>query len=120
MNDSATETQPGDGDLVLEYDLDAPPAQVWRAISIPEFREQWLPDGALADAVPVSTVGGEEIRYRVRDDEPPFLESVVTFRIRPNEGGGSTLRIIHAPPDPRRVSATPAANDDAPVLMRAA
>ncbi|MCL6713562.1 hypothetical protein M8R20_41990 [Pseudomonas sp. R2.Fl] len=120
MNESATETQPGDGDLVLEYELDAPPAQVWRAISIPAFREQWLPDRALADAAPVSSVGGEEIRYRVRDDEPPFLESIVTFRIRPNEGGGSTLRIIHAPPDPRLASAAPAANDDAPVLMRAA
>nr|WP_295376378.1 polyketide cyclase [Pseudoxanthomonas sp.] len=120
MNDSATETPTGDAGLVLEYDLDAPPAQVWRAISIPAFREQWLPEGALADAVPVSTSGEEEIRYRVREEEPPFLESVVTFRILPNENGGSTLRIIHAPPDARGASIAPAANDDAPVLMRAA
>lgn len=118
MNETAEET--GTDDLVLEYELDAPPDKVWRAISIPEFRERWLPDGALADAVPVSTSGDGEIRYRVRDDRPPFLESVVTFRVHPNESGGSTLRIIHAPPDARLARLAPAANDDAPVLMRAA
>ncbi len=120
MNDSTTEPPTGDGELVLEYDLDAPPSRVWRALSIPEFREQWLPDGALAGAGPVSSAGDGEIRYRVRDDEPPFLESTVTFRVRPNESGGSTLRIIHAPPDARLVAVAPAANDDAAVLMRAA
>ncbi|MGX5728939.1 SRPBCC family protein [Pseudoxanthomonas beigongshangi] len=120
MNDSATETPAGDGGLVLEYDLDAPPSKVWRAISIPEFREQWWPDGAQADPEPLSSSGGEEIRYRVRDREPPFLESIVTFRIRPNESGGCTLRIVHAPPRACLASIAPAANDDVPVLMRAA
>ncbi|MBF4190164.1 SRPBCC domain-containing protein, partial [Serratia ureilytica] len=31
--------------LVLEYSLDAPPEKVWRALSEPELREQWLPTG---------------------------------------------------------------------------
>ena len=26
--------------LVLEYDLDAPPAKVWRAVTIPALRER--------------------------------------------------------------------------------
>ena len=58
-------------DLVLEFELDAPPEKVWRAISIPAFRDKWLPKGELADAEPVSWAPGEEIRYRMRDDEPP-------------------------------------------------
>ncbi|MGG2475251.1 SRPBCC family protein, partial [Rhizobium sp. BR5] len=29
--------------IELEYDLDEPPQKVWRAISIPAFREHWLP-----------------------------------------------------------------------------
>lgn len=118
MKDPAGETETND--LVLEYELDAPPAKVWRAVSIPAFREQWLPDGALADATPLLSPGDGEIRYRLRDDEPPFLESVVTFQVRPNADGGSTLRIIHAPPAPRLALAMPAANDDMPCLMRAA
>ena len=28
-------------ELVLEYDLDAPPEKVWRALSIPAFRERF-------------------------------------------------------------------------------
>ncbi|MCX5580824.1 SRPBCC family protein [Kaistia terrae] len=87
--------------LVLEYELDAPPEKVWRAISIPEFREKWLPEGSLADAEPVSSTPGEEVRYGMRDAEPPFLESVVTFQLRPNEMGGTRLRIVHGLSDAR-------------------
>ena len=41
MNDGKT----GDParSLVLDYEIDAPPQKVWRAISIPELREHWLP-----------------------------------------------------------------------------
>jgi len=117
MTDPTEETAADD--LVLEYELDAPPSRVWRAISIPAFREQWLPDAALADGAPLPARGDGEIRYRLRDDEPPFLESVVTFQVRPNAEGGSTLRIIHALPAPWRATAM-AANDDTPSLMRAA
>lgn len=118
MSDPTEETKTND--LVFEFPLDAPPAQVWRAISIQAFREQWLPDGALADTAPLPSSGEGEIRYRLRDDEPPFLESVVTFQVRPDADGGSTLRIVHAPPVPPPALAKPAANDDVPRLMRAA
>jgi uncharacterized protein YndB with AHSA1/START domain len=119
MNDAAAEEQAKE--LSLEYELDAPPEKVWRAISIAAFREQWLPNRELADAEPVSSTPGEEIRYRMRDPEPPFLESVVTFQIRPGAAGGARLRIIHGLSDarlePRR---TAAANDNRLCLMRAA
>lgn len=107
-------------DLVLEYELDAPPEKVWRAISIAEFRDRWLPAGDLADDEPVSSAPGEEVRYRMRDGEPPFLESIVTFQVEPIAGGGTRLRIIHGLTDARLVQPSVAANSNDPVMMRAA
>jgi uncharacterized protein YndB with AHSA1/START domain len=108
-------------DLVFEYELDAPPEQVWRAISIPGFREKWLPAGDLADTDPISTAPGEEIRYAIRDGEPPFFESVVTFQVRPGTAGGSILRVVHGLTDKRLVPrAVQAANNNAPLMMLAA
>lgn len=119
MNDIDAEARTED--LVLEYDLDAPPEKVWRAISIPAFREKWLPGEDLAAAEPVSSAHGEEIRYRIRDGAPPFRESTVTLQVRPNAAGGSSLKIIHGPAEARgRPHTARAANDDLPCLMRAA
>jgi uncharacterized protein YndB with AHSA1/START domain len=81
--------------IELEYEIDEPPHKVWRAISVPEFRETWLPKEALAEPEACSLVPGHEVRYRMRESAPPFLESVVTFRIAPNATGGTSLRIIH-------------------------
>lgn len=77
MNDVKTEKH----DIELEYDFDEPPQKVWRAISIPEFRESWLPSDALADPEATSVTPGQEVRYRMRDNAPPFLESTVTFTV---------------------------------------
>lgn len=104
--------------LALEYDLDAPPEKVWRAISIPAFRDRWLPGGDLAEAEPVATEPGVEIRYRMRDGAPPFLDSVVTFRLRPGAAGGTILRVVHELAQARPAQAMPA-NRNGPV-MRAA
>ena len=118
---SETESEAQANDLVLEYELDAPVEKVWRAISIPAFREKWLPTQDLVDAKPVSSVPSEEVRYRMRDDEPPFLESTVTFQVLPNAVGGTKLRIIHGPVDIRLQLKPPrAANNNWPCLMRAA
>ncbi len=108
-------------DLVLDYELDAPPEKVWLAISNPALREKWLPKRELADATPISSISGEEARYRMRDDEPPFLESIVTFQIRPNATGGTRLRIIHGLGAATLMQRTPqAANSNRRSLMRAA
>jgi len=107
--------------LVFDYALDAPPEKVWRALSIAEFRERWLPKAALADGEPVGSVPGEAIGYRMRDDEPPFLESVVTFHVKPNADGGTDLRIIHRLSVPRcRLELPTPANSNGRCLMRAA
>jgi uncharacterized protein YndB with AHSA1/START domain len=119
MNETETET-PADS-LELVYDLDAPPQKVWRALSIPAFRERWLPTAALADPQAAALTPEREARYRMRDSEPPFLESVVTFQISANASGGTRLRIIHELVDARVTQATmTAANGNSPPRRRAA
>lgn len=103
--------------IELEYDLNEPPQKVWRAVSTPELRENWLPREALADPQAIFITPGEEVRYRLRDDAPPFLESIVTFRIAPNASGGTSLRIIHELDDARLRRA---ANNNGLSVMRAA
>jgi len=119
MNDLKTALRkPG---VELEYDLDEPPQKVWRAVSTPELRENWLPNEALADPQAISVTPGKEVRYRLRDDAPPFLESTVTFRIAPNANGGTSLRIIHELDDVRlRTAEKAAANNNSLTVMRAA
>ncbi|WP_186416666.1 SRPBCC domain-containing protein [Bosea sp. CS1GBMeth4] len=113
---SESDTQDPTRQLVFEYQLDAPPEKVWRALSIPAFRERWLP----ARAEALSAVPGEEVRYRLREEEPPFLESVVTFRLAPSEGG-TELRIIHGLTDARLAEQRPPpANSNQPLMARAA
>lgn len=68
-------------------------------------------DGDLAQAEPLATTPGEAVSYRLRDDQPPFRESVVTLQIVPDAGGGGLLRIIHQ---------LDAANDGPTTVMRAA
>jgi len=97
MNDMKAEVQAKMQESGFEqrYELDAPPEKVWRAISIAEFREKWLPREALADPKSLYETPGKEIRYKLRDDTPPHLESTVTFTIAPNGSGGTSLRIAH-------------------------
>lgn len=102
--------------LVFAYQLDAPPEKVWRALSIPAFRERWLP----AEVEAVSAVPGEAVCYRLTEEEPPFLDSIVTFQIAP-KAGGTELRIIHRPADAGLVGQMQApANSNQPRMLRAA
>ncbi|MBP1846198.1 uncharacterized protein YndB with AHSA1/START domain [Rhizobium petrolearium] len=119
MNDGKTK-RPNNG-IELEFDLDEPPQKVWRAISIPGFRDNWLPKDALVDSEATAITPGQEVRYRLRDGTPPFLESTVTFTIGPNTTGGTRLRIIHELTDARYDRmAKAAANSNNPALMLAA
>lgn len=88
---------------------------------MPAFRDRWLLGRDLADAEPISTAAGEEVSYRMRDDEPPFLVSIVTFQVRPDANGGTILRIVHGLADTRLApQMPPAANSNAPLMMLAA
>ena len=119
MNEDQTAKQ--ESGIELEFDLGDPPQKVWRAISIPEFRERWLPKEALALPDAITSIPGQEVRYRLRADSPPFLESTVTFTIAPNATGGTCLRIVHELTDARFDSMVgAAANNNSPLLMLAA
>ena len=115
---SDTDTDDRKQDLLFEYQLDAPPEKVWRALSIGEFRRRWLPDSDLADDRPVTVNSGEEIAFRMKEGEPPFQESLVTFRISANADGGTTLRICHSLTHTQ--VRTMAANTNTPGLLLAA
>ena len=82
-------------EIALEVELDAKPEKVWRAISLPAFRERWLPEADLAEPEPIASVPGVEVSYRMREEGAPFPDSTVTFRIEPGLKGGALLRIIH-------------------------
>jgi hypothetical protein len=98
MSDIASdprEEPEAEAEIALEYELDAPPEKVWRAIAVAAFRERWLPQADLAEPEPIASIPGVEARYRMREEGAPFPESTVTFRIEPGPQGGALLRIIH-------------------------
>ncbi len=112
-----TPEAPGNG-IALEYALDEPPQKGWRAISIPAFREHWLPNKVLAEPDAIDIKPGEELRYRLREDNPPFLESTVTFRITANADGGTILSIIHdLPVHTVRVTKAAANHNGSPIKL---
>jgi len=86
---------PTDDAVVVECDLEAAPAKVWRAIAEPDLRDAWLGE---------AEAGPAEVR---RADPPGRLdlawpthegESLISFEIDPSEDGGSHLRITHHAP----------------------
>ena len=82
-------------EIALEYELDAPPEKVWRAIAVAAFRERWLPQADLTGPEPIASIPGVEVRYRMREEGAPFQQSTVTFRIEPGPQGGTLFRVIH-------------------------
>ena len=82
-------------EIALEYELDAVPEKVWRTIAVPAFRERWLPQADLAEPEPIASIPGVEVRYRIRENGAPFVDSTVTFRIGPGPRGGTLFRVIH-------------------------
>ena len=123
--------------VTFEYELDAPPAQVWRAVTIPEFVAQWLTPGLIAPegATPASEGAtppavslrlldeepGRSVRYLWREEASPLPESLVTFRLHPNDAGGTTFRIVHElMVGPHILPRQSPANGNAPPLLLAA
>jgi uncharacterized protein YndB with AHSA1/START domain len=94
MSDIASDPRE-DAEIALEYELDAAPEKVWRAIAVAAFRERWLPQADLAEPEPIASIPGVEVRYRMREEGAPFQQSTVTFRIEPGSQGGTLFRVIH-------------------------
>ena len=127
-----TDATPGRRDILdFEYELDASPAKVWRALTIPEYVARWLtpPAGespAQQGAAPLQPPAllrlldcepNQSVRYLWRDAASPFVESTVTFRVAANEAGGTTFRIVHELNAAERM---PAANSNRSTLLLAA
>lgn len=119
-DDTTAEDTTADDDLEFEADFDAPPEKVWRAVTEPELRDRWLPGATLAGGGPVIETPGSRVSYRMRDDEPPHLESVATFEIVPNGEGGTRLVIRHRLSEARAAGRPAPANGNGTVMMRAA
>ena len=118
--------------LNFEYQLDAPPAKVWRALTIPEYVARWLiaPEreaSALEDVKPLrpqpvslrllDCEPNQSVRYSWNEAASPFLESVVTFRLAANDAGGTTFSIVH---ERNIATRKQAANSNRPLLLLAA
>ncbi|MCG8490903.1 MAG: hypothetical protein MI743_04750 [Sneathiellales bacterium] len=102
------------------YKLAASPEKIWKALNIPEFRRRWWPDGEGAEKEETET-SELSVRYRMKEKEPPFLESVVTFKIVPEDGQTTTLEIIHQLEDSIVIQLDDrVANDNSGPLMLAA
>ncbi|MET1416434.1 SRPBCC domain-containing protein [Roseibium sp. HPY-6] len=118
---SETDLETPEPELAFECILDAPPEKVWRAISQSELRERWLPGSDLKDPRPSSIVPGREISFTMRERQPPFLESTVTFQIEPDDGGNTLFRITHKLIEmPKSLQTSDAANENGLALMQAA
>jgi hypothetical protein len=91
-----------EAEIALEYELDAAPEKVWRAIAVAAFRERWLPNADLAEPEPIQSIPGVEVKYRMREEGAPFPDSTVTFRIEPGIRGGTLFRVIHRIEDDAR------------------
>ena len=120
-------------DLVFECELDASPAKVWRALTIPGYVAAWLAPmklethaeglrfdgkaGGLAGKVDCTVLAFEpphRLRYAWREDDgSSTLDSVVTFELDPIDDGGTHLRITHGD----FVLKPVAANLNEPVMM---
>lgn len=80
--------------LLLEYELDAPPEKVWRAVTTADLREQWLPNSDLVEIETSLSGPQREACYRMRESDPPYVQNTVIFQITPLVTGGTCLRII--------------------------
>lgn len=114
--------------LTYEYELDAPPEKVWRALTVPEFLQRWLVAPSPADSGEQTELAslsllesetGRYVRYAMGEKRDQPAGDIVTFLIDPNDAGGTTFRIVHEARPAAKLSVT-AANGNQPALLRAA
>lgn len=103
--------------MEFEFELEAPPAKVWRALTVDELLKAWLLEGTDAATEAPEVIEADpphRLSWGFRDsaDEP----ALVTITLTPNDSGGTALRLVH-----RRVATLrPAANSNGPALRMAA
>ena len=85
--------------LTLEYDLDEAPEKVWRALTDPALVAAWLepPTNTTVEREILEAEPERRLSYSWRETPEGGrpLDSIVTFEITPQPGGGSHLRLVH-------------------------
>jgi uncharacterized protein YndB with AHSA1/START domain len=113
-----------DGAMAFEFDLDAAPEKVWRALTVPALLERWLlPEGGNAPGLDA------QVETELLEADPPRSlsrrwreagqdDDLVSVTLTPNEAGGTALKLVHM----RRAFALPepANGNSVMMLLRAA
>ncbi len=98
--------------VIVDCDLAEPPEKVWRALTVPELLAAWLMPNDFAPTVghdftfrpergpdiACEVLDVEEnrlIRYSWREACDDQVDSIVTVRLTPLQGGGTHLRLVH-------------------------
>jgi len=82
--------------VTVECALDAAPEKVWRALSIPAYRDAWLlpdGDGERFTAEVVEAVPPHRLRLSWREGDA--AGELVTFTLEATPDGGTWLRLVH-------------------------
>lgn len=95
-----SEPQSEEQRVTVECALDATPEKVWRALSIPAYRNAWLlPDGdaerfttEVIEATPPHRL---RLSWREGDAQGDGDSEVVTFTLTATPDGGTWLRLVH-------------------------
>ncbi len=116
------EAEDRDDAVVIECGLEAEPEKVWRALTVPELVSAWLDVPAQADCGAetgpayriVEALPYSRVRYAWRDRDGSEAESLVTFDLTAQPGGGTWFRLTHSVEDAARRAA---ANANSPTVM---
>ena len=99
--------------VVVECELDAPAAQVWRALTEPELLARWLApndfkaeigaafslreaDGTAIECEVLEVERDRKLAYRWRRDDEDAIDSIVCFELTEAVAGRTHLRLVHA------------------------
>jgi uncharacterized protein YndB with AHSA1/START domain len=102
-----------DQHIVVECELDAPPAQVWRALTERELVARWLApndmraetgarfsfreiDGTAIECEMLEVEPGRRLSYRWRREDEAAIDSIVSFELTEAVAGRTHLRLVHA------------------------
>lgn len=103
--------------VTVECALEEAPDKVWRALSIPEFRDSWLtPKSESYAAEVIEAEPPRRLTLSWRDGADDAAE-VVTFTLSPTPTGGTWLRLVHDRVAPMRLPIPANANT---MMLRAA
>ena len=99
--------------VVVECELDAPPANVWRALTEPELLARWLAPndfraevgarfsfreagGAAIECEVLELQRDRKLAYRWRPEDEDDVDSIVSFELTEAVAGRTHLRLVHA------------------------